>query len=131
MDPVVGLVGTGVILSWAWGLARDAGAVLLDTAPDPTLAGTIRELLEVGGDRVSDLHLWRVGPGEHEEPWGAQAAAARSVLIALSLARPGYQRSNVARRLGMKLEATLRENYPWKGVRHDTEIWAVLAPDWR
>jgi len=39
--------------------------------------------------------------------------------------------SNVARRLGMKLEATLRENYPWKGVRHDTEIWAVLAPDWQ
>ena len=39
--------------------------------------------------------------------------------------------SNVARRLGLKLEATLRENYPWKGVRHDTEIWAVLAPDWR
>lgn len=39
--------------------------------------------------------------------------------------------SNVARRLGLKLEATLRENYPWKGVRHDSEIWAVLAPDWR
>jgi len=39
--------------------------------------------------------------------------------------------SNVARRLGLELEGTLRENYPWKGVRHDTEIWAVLAPDWR
>jgi RimJ/RimL family protein N-acetyltransferase len=38
--------------------------------------------------------------------------------------------SNVARRLGLKLEATLRENYMWKGVRHDTEIWAVLAPEW-
>jgi ribosomal-protein-serine acetyltransferase len=39
--------------------------------------------------------------------------------------------SNVARRLGMRLEATLRQNYPWKGVRHDTEIWAVLATDER
>lgn len=39
--------------------------------------------------------------------------------------------SAVARRLGLTLEATLRQNYPWKGVRHDTEIWAVLAPDWR
>ncbi|GIF18003.1 RimJ/RimL family protein N-acetyltransferase [Actinoplanes tereljensis] len=38
--------------------------------------------------------------------------------------------SNVARRAGLKLEATLRESYPWKGVRHDTEIWAVLAPEW-
>jgi ribosomal-protein-serine acetyltransferase len=39
--------------------------------------------------------------------------------------------SNVARRLGLTHEATLRENYPWKGVRHDTEIWAVLAPSWQ
>jgi ribosomal-protein-serine acetyltransferase len=38
--------------------------------------------------------------------------------------------SNVARRLGMKHEATLRANFVWKGARHDTEIWAVLAPEW-
>src|SRR3954449_7614974 len=84
MDPVVGLVGTGVILSWAWGLVRDAGAVLLDTVPDPALAGAIRERLETGGDRVSDLHLWHVGPGhnaavvtlvsDYPEPAGAYKA---------------------------------------------------------
>ncbi|BBH63977.1 N-acetyltransferase [Actinoplanes sp. OR16] len=34
--------------------------------------------------------------------------------------------SNVARRLGMTLEGTLREAYPWKGTRRDTEIWALL-----
>ncbi|MFC3735522.1 GNAT family N-acetyltransferase [Paractinoplanes deccanensis] len=39
--------------------------------------------------------------------------------------------SNVARRLGMTLEGTLRANYPWKGVRHDTQIWAVLEPEWK
>ena len=39
--------------------------------------------------------------------------------------------SNVARRLGLQHEATLRSSYPWKGVRHDTEIWAVLAEDWK
>ncbi|GAA2604286.1 GNAT family N-acetyltransferase [Paractinoplanes durhamensis] len=38
--------------------------------------------------------------------------------------------SNVARRLGMRLEGTLRESYPWKGVRHDSEIWAVLESEW-
>jgi ribosomal-protein-serine acetyltransferase len=38
--------------------------------------------------------------------------------------------SNVARRLGMRLEGTLRANYLWQGVRHDMEIWAVLAPEW-
>ncbi|GLR77389.1 CDF family Co(II)/Ni(II) efflux transporter DmeF (plasmid) [Azospirillum oryzae] len=63
MDPIVGLVGTAVILSWAYGLIRDAGAVLLDTVPDPKLATAIRSTLETGGDRVTDLHLWRVGPG--------------------------------------------------------------------
>ncbi|WP_448192900.1 cation diffusion facilitator family transporter [Azospirillum sp. sgz301742] len=63
MDPIVGLVGTAVILSWAYGLVRDAGAVLPDTVPDPKLAAAVRTALETEGDRVSDLHLWRVGPG--------------------------------------------------------------------
>ena len=31
--------------------------------PDRHLAGHIRERLEVDGDRVCDLHLWRLGPG--------------------------------------------------------------------
>lgn len=63
MDPIVGLVGTAVILSWAYGLIRDAGAVLLDTVPDAGLAKAVRTTLETNGDRVTDLHLWRVGPG--------------------------------------------------------------------
>lgn len=65
MDPLVGLVGSAVILSWAYGLVRDAGAVLLDTVPDRRLAASMRERLETEGDRVTDLHLWRVGPGHN------------------------------------------------------------------
>ena len=63
LDPVIGVVGAIVIARWSWGLIRDAGAVLLDTVPDESLAKTIREKLEQNGDRVADLHLWRVGPG--------------------------------------------------------------------
>lgn len=63
MDPAVGLVGTAVILRWAYGLIRDAGAVLLDTVPDPDMAAAVRTLLETEGDRVTDLHVWRIGPG--------------------------------------------------------------------
>ncbi|WP_306327926.1 GNAT family N-acetyltransferase [Streptomyces venezuelae] len=37
----------------------------------------------------------------------------------------------VARRLGMTREGVLREHYPHRGVRADTELWAVLAPEWR
>ena len=65
MDPVVGLVGTGVILSWAYGLLRQSGAVLIDAVPDQGLVGRIRGALEVDGDAISDLHLWRVGPGHY------------------------------------------------------------------
>jgi Co/Zn/Cd efflux system component len=59
----VALVGTAVILSWSFGLVRSAGAVLLDAVPDAHLAGLIRQRIEIGGDKVSDLHLWQVGPG--------------------------------------------------------------------
>lgn len=65
MDPVVGLVGTLVILSWAYGLLRTAGAVLLDAVPDQALYQAMRMRLEDGGDRVADQHLWRVGPGHY------------------------------------------------------------------
>lgn len=62
-DPLVGLVGSFVIASWAYGLIRDAGAVLLDASADKRLEATIRARLEASGDRVTDLHLWQVGPG--------------------------------------------------------------------
>ena len=52
-----------VILSWSYGLLRAAGAVLLDMTPDEKLKEAIRFRLETNGDFVSDLHLWRVGPG--------------------------------------------------------------------
>jgi len=62
MDPLMGLVATIVILSWSWTLIRSAGAVLLDVCPDPALSRKIAARLEQGSDRVSDLHLWRLGP---------------------------------------------------------------------
>jgi RimJ/RimL family protein N-acetyltransferase len=38
---------------------------------------------------------------------------------------------NVARRLGMARDGVRRESYTHHGVRHDLEIWSVLAPEWR
>ena len=62
-DPVVGIIGSLVIASWAWGLMRDSGAVLLDVSADKNLESIIRDRIETKGDRVTDLHLWQVGPG--------------------------------------------------------------------
>jgi len=62
-DPAVGIIGSLVIASWAFGLIRDAGSVLLDVSADSNLEGIIRSRIETRGDRVTDLHLWQVGPG--------------------------------------------------------------------
>jgi cation diffusion facilitator family transporter len=63
IDPLMGIVGAVIIAVWAWRLIKASGAVLLDMVPDPSLAQAIRRRLEETGDEVSDLHLWRVGPG--------------------------------------------------------------------
>ena len=59
----MGVVGAIVIALWSMGLLRSAGAALLDVVPDRSLEGAVRGRLEIDGDRVSDLHLWRLGPG--------------------------------------------------------------------
>jgi cation diffusion facilitator family transporter len=63
MDPVVGLGGAIVIAVWSYSLIRDTGAVLLDMTPDRSMAKRMREMIETDGDRLTDLHLWRLGPG--------------------------------------------------------------------
>ncbi|MGA8611682.1 MAG: CDF family Co(II)/Ni(II) efflux transporter DmeF [Xanthobacteraceae bacterium] len=63
MDPVVGFIGAIVIAAWAYTLIRDTGAILLDMNPDRGMAERMRALIEADGDRLTDLHLWRLGPG--------------------------------------------------------------------
>ena len=63
MDPLAGIVGALVIGNWSYRLIRDTGSVLLDVNPDEHLTARIREVIEGDGDRLTDLHLWRLGPG--------------------------------------------------------------------
>lgn len=64
MDPAMGIVGAGLVARWSWGLLRDTGRVLLDRQALPEVRERIREAIERdGGDRVTDLHLWSIGPG--------------------------------------------------------------------
>jgi cation diffusion facilitator family transporter len=65
MDPIMGIVGAVVIARWSWSLMRDTAAVLLDRT-DHHVAGEIQDLIESAGDaRITDLHVWRVGPQAH------------------------------------------------------------------
>ena len=63
MDPLAGFIGALVIANWSVGLLRDTGGILLDRTPDPRMAEKVRKLIEAEGDQVTDLHLWRLGPG--------------------------------------------------------------------
>ena len=63
MDPLAGLVGAVVIANWSFGLLRDTGGILLDRTPDVRMAEWVRATIESDGDQVTDLHLWRLGPG--------------------------------------------------------------------
>ncbi|GII76281.1 N-acetyltransferase [Sphaerisporangium rufum] len=47
------------------------------------------------------------------------------------LCRPENTASgDVARRLGMRLDGVLREEFLYQGVRYDTQVWSLLAPEW-
>ncbi|MDR5746783.1 CDF family Co(II)/Ni(II) efflux transporter DmeF [Caballeronia sp. LZ029] len=63
MDPLAGVIGALVIANWSYGLMRDTGGILLDMNPDRRMAENVRHAIEDRGDKVVDLHVWRVGPG--------------------------------------------------------------------
>jgi Co/Zn/Cd efflux system component len=44
-------------------LIRDTSAILLDMNPDVRLAERLRAAVKGEGDQLTDLHLWRFGPG--------------------------------------------------------------------
>jgi len=105
LDPLSGLIGAGVIASWALGLIRDSSLVLLDADADPALSKGIRQLLEAEmGTRISDLHLWRLGPGHQG--------------LIVSLVSPMETSAEA-------IKAALRQRYP--GLSHVTVEVAVCA----
>ncbi len=64
LDAVIGIVGAAIIARWAWGLIATAGRVLLDAAPSESVTAAVRGAIEAeAGNRIADLHVWRVGPG--------------------------------------------------------------------
>lgn len=62
-DPAAGLVGAVLVARFAWSLIRRAAGVLLDMNPSEGLTEIVRQRLTAPGERLLDLHLWRLGPG--------------------------------------------------------------------
>ncbi|MDE2610490.1 MAG: CDF family Co(II)/Ni(II) efflux transporter DmeF [Burkholderiales bacterium] len=93
MDPLAGIIGALVIANWSWGLMRDTGRILLDMNPDRRMADNVRQVIEDHGDRVLDLHVWRVGPGH--------MSAIVSVATGKTQRSPGFYHSALKRFKGL------------------------------
>ncbi len=66
LDPIMGLVGAGLILHWASRLLADTAKILLQKEMDSPITGEIRTLIEADGDtKVSDLHLWQIAQNRY------------------------------------------------------------------
>lgn len=74
LDAAAGIVGAIMIALWSIRLMRDSAGVLVDRVPDARLADAIEQRLGRHGAEVTDLHLWRVGPGHNAAVISLRAA---------------------------------------------------------
>ncbi|MHC4080668.1 MAG: CDF family Co(II)/Ni(II) efflux transporter DmeF [Planctomycetota bacterium] len=64
LDPVMGIVGATLVAHWSVGLAQASARVLLDRRAPERVREVVRAAVEADdAGRVSDLHVWSVGPG--------------------------------------------------------------------
>ena len=64
MDPAMGIVGATLVARWSLGLIRTTSSILLDhQAPGIMLEKTRAAIESIDNNRISDLHIWSIGPG--------------------------------------------------------------------
>lgn len=64
MDPVMGIIGAVLVSRWSLGLIRDTSGILLDHQAPAAMQEQTRTAIEsVDDNRISDLHIWSIGPG--------------------------------------------------------------------
>ena len=64
MDPIMGVVGAVMVAVWSKGLLQATTRVLLDMQASKDIREAIQDALEhEDGIRVTDLHVWSIGPG--------------------------------------------------------------------
>lgn len=65
MDSIIGILGSIVILKWAFDLCKETAWELLDGHAKTVDQGKITNDLEMKGCRVHDLHVWRIAPNAY------------------------------------------------------------------
>lgn len=93
MDPIMGVVGAVLVARWSYGLLGTTASVLLDRQAPKKLQRTIREAMERDGDsRVTDLHVWSIGPGIY---------SAQIALVAHNPATPDEYKGRIPKSAGL------------------------------
>jgi cation diffusion facilitator family transporter len=113
MDPIMGIVGALIIARWSHGLLRDTSKVLLDGEARAGITASIRQMLESDGDnRISDLHVWRVG---------AHDFAAIITLLTHDPKSPDYYKSLLSRYPELSHVTVEVHGYPGESCLKDNE----------
>lgn len=117
--------------------ARDAGR-LYGIWLDGTLVGGIMFVSFDARAGTCEIGCWLEPAGQgrglitraagHLVDWAVRVRGIHRVEWRTDPANTGSR--NVARRLGMRPDGVLRANFLYRGVRHDTEVWSLLAPEW-
>lgn len=93
IDPVMGIVGAVLVSSWSIGLLRNTSYILLDQQGPKHILQAIRRSIEDDGDsRVTDLHLWSIGPNVY---------AAVIMVVAHAPVSPDEYRARIPTDLGL------------------------------
>jgi RimJ/RimL family protein N-acetyltransferase len=128
---------TATLQRYADSAARDAGRIY-GIWLDGTLVGGVLFVSFDTGTGVCEAGCWLEPAGAGR---GLVTRAAR-LTVDWALRERGMYRvewrcrpdntasANVARRLGMTLDGVLRGAFPYRGVRYDTQLWSVTAPEW-
>lgn len=93
LDPIMGIVGAVIITRWAFGLAKDTAAILLDRHDNAEMRAKIVKLIEgEGEDKVTDLHVWRLN---------ANQLSAIVSIVTHTPQHPDHYKSLIAREVGI------------------------------
>jgi cation diffusion facilitator family transporter len=66
LDPLMGMVGAGLIIRWSFSLLKDTGGILLERETDHQIVDEIKKEIESDGDsKICDLHIWKVAQNKY------------------------------------------------------------------
>ncbi len=106
LDALVGIIGSGVILSWAYQLCRQTGWELLDGHSKRVDLLKLRTAIENQDVKILDFHVWRIAP----------RAVACELVVSTSDPKGGaYYRELLSREFNIQ-HAIIEENIPASSI---------------